>query len=49
MPLNSRMPAAAKRVMRGPDRQGARRVTEAMLGMAKLDFAAVDAAGGRAS
>jgi predicted 3-demethylubiquinone-9 3-methyltransferase (glyoxalase superfamily) len=44
MPLNSRMPAARKRVMRDPDRQRARRVTEAMLGMAKLDVAALDAA-----
>jgi len=40
------MPAATKPVMRDPDRQRARRVTEAMLGMAKLDVAALDAAAG---
>jgi len=44
------MPAATKRVIRDPDGQRARRVTEAMLGMAKLDVAALDAAArGRAS
>jgi hypothetical protein len=44
------MPAATKPVMRDPDRQRALRVTEAMLGMAKLGVAALDtAARGRAS